>query len=378
MTHTDLLSACENASQVLAEAVLKKQILAGSIFIEQSATRFAANYGLAQDAHAAYLLGSITKPIAISALMTLFDEECFALDDPLIRYLPEFSVGAFPQVTIRHLLTHTSGLPDQVPGNEKLRSEHKPLKSFVDACNRLKFGFSPGSNYEYSSMGILLACAIAEKISSVSIHQLVADRVLAPLEMKDSALGIGSIPEANRMPVQIEFAAPEAGGGAADASGWDWNSPYWRALGAPWGGAHASASDVGKFLRAMMSDQDDFLRGSTKRLMRTNQNPSGFESRGLGLDVDMRSSKVSSSANSFGHSGSTGTLAWAEPDTKRICVVLTTLPARALPPAGSLSARALPDTALPDTALPDTALNWESHPRHLASEWIAKAWQPKP
>ena len=170
--------------------------------------------------------------------------------------------------------------------------------------------------------------------------------------MKDSALGIGTIPEANRMPVQIEFAAPEAGGGAADASRWDWNSPYWRQLGAPWGGAHASASDVGTFLRAMMSDQDDFLRGSTKRLMRTNQNPMGVESRGLGLDVDMRSSKVTCSANSFGHSGSTGTLAWAEPDTQRICVVLTTLPAR--------------------------ALEEESHPRHLASEWIAKASQPKP
>jgi CubicO group peptidase (beta-lactamase class C family) len=102
----------------------------------------------------------------------------------------------------------------------------------------------------------------------------------------------------------------------------------------------------------MMSDQDDFLRASTKRLMRSNQNPIRFESRGLGLDVDMRSSKVTCSANSFGHSGSTGTLAWAEPDTQRICVVLTTLPAR--------------------------ALEEESHPRHLASEWIAKASQPKP
>lgn len=348
----DFLEACENACQILSAAVSQKQILAGSIFAEQPCTRFAANYGLASDSQASYLLGSITKPIAICALMSLFDEKQFQLDDPLVRYLPQFSYGEFRSVSIKHLLTHTSGLPDQVARNQQLRSNHAGLSEFVDACRELSFRFSPGAGYEYSSMGILLACAVAEKIASQPIADLVQQRVLTPLEMKDSALGVGSLPEANRMPVQTEYGAPEAGGGSADASRWDWNSHYWRALGAPWGGAHASATDVGRFLVAMNSDQDDFLKASTKRLMLTNHNPSGLESRGLGFDVDMRSSRVSCSANSFGHSGSTGTLAWVDRDTKRICVVLTTLPARALGEA--------------------------EHPRYLASECIAKASLTKP
>lgn len=348
----DLLAACENACQVLSDSSLRKQILAGSLFAEQPGTRFSANYGLASDDHASYLLGSITKPIAICALMSLYDQEAFALDDPLARYLPQFQQSEYPKVTIKHLLTHTSGLPDQVPNNHQLRSGLSTLSAFVEACEPLPFRFAPGTNYEYSSMGILLACAVAEKIASTSILDLVQERVLSPLEMFDSALGIGKLSESNRMPVQTEFGAPEAGGGAVDAAKWDWNSKYWRGLGAPWGGGHASASDIGRFLRAMMSDQDDFLKASTKRMMLTNHNPVGLESRGLGFDVDMRSSKVSCSANSFGHSGSTGTLAWVDRDASRICVVLTTLPAR--------------------------ALDESVHPRHLASEWIAKASRPKP
>lgn len=348
----DFLRSCEQACQVLSEAVSQKQILAGSLFAQQAGTQFAANYGLARDAHASYLLGSITKPIAICALMSLYDENAFQLDDSLVRYLPEFDQSEFPKVTLKHLLTHTSGLPDQVANNQELRSSHAPLSAFVDACRQTEFGFEPGSKYEYSSMGILLACAVAERIASESILELVQQRVLKPLKMDDSALGIGTLKESNRMPVQTEFGAPEAGGGSADAARWNWNSPYWRALGAPWGGAHASASDVGKLLAAMMSDEDDFLRSKTKKWMLTNHNPEGFESRGLGFDVDMRSSKVSCSPNSFGHSGSTGTLAWADRDSNRICVVLTTLPAR--------------------------ALEESKHPRHQASERIATALQPKP
>ncbi|MFM8398508.1 MAG: hypothetical protein ACKOAH_11830, partial [Pirellula sp.] len=71
----DLLAACENACQVLSDSSLRKQILAGSLFAEQPGTRFTANYGLASDDHASYLLGSITKPITICALMSLYDQK---------------------------------------------------------------------------------------------------------------------------------------------------------------------------------------------------------------------------------------------------------------------------------------------------------------
>ena len=117
----------------------------------------------------------------------------------------------------------------------------------------------------------------------------------------------------------------EAGGGAPGSEGWDWNSAYWRALGSPWGGVQASASDVGRFLDAFLKPQDAlFRRPETAQLMVQNHNPAGIKPRGLGFDLCL-----TGSALSFGHSGSTGTLAWADPERDLVCVVLTTLPAHA-------------------------------------------------
>ncbi|WP_246120102.1 beta-lactamase family protein [Blastopirellula retiformator] len=115
------------------------------------------------------------------------------------------------------------------------------------------------------------------------------------------------------VPSQTEFAAPEAGRGDPTAKTWDWNSLYWRKLGSPWGTTHCSAPD-------------------TARLMRSNQNGAGIKSRGLGFDVGTTLGGVGCSEETFGHSGSTGTLAWADPDTETIFVALTSLPARAVTP----------------------------------------------
>ncbi len=304
-----------------------------------------ANFGKALNDHASYLLGSITKPLAICAMMSLLDEGLFQLDDKVQKYLPDFTSSDFSSVTIRHLLTHTSGLPDQVENNADLRASHASLEEFVAACRSLTTRFVPGSAYEYSSMGILLACEIAQRISGLSIQNLVQSRVLETLQMKDTALGVGSLAADQIMPCQVEYGAPEAGGGDPKSVDWNWNSKYWRHLGAPWGGAHASAADISKLLHAFLHPVNGFLRRQTLAMMTSNQNPPGIESRGLGFDVDMSSSGVTGGTRMFGHTGSTGTICWADPQRDLVCVVLTTLPARALPT--------------------------EQHPRMLASEFIA-------
>ena len=133
------------------------------------------------------------------------------------------------------------------------------------------------------------------------------------------------------VPVQTEFAAPEAGGGDPAAKEWDWNSPYWRKLGAPWGGAHASAPDVAKFLTEFLEERGTIVKPQTARLMVGNHNPHGLTARGIGLDTRM-SAGPKGSETTVGHSGSTGTLAWADPTSETICVILTSLPARAVNP----------------------------------------------
>jgi len=90
-------------------------------------------------------------------------------------------------VTIRHLLTHTSGLPDQLAGNDELRKRHAPLSEFAGQAIRTPLGFAPGSRYEYSSMGILLATQIGERLSGSSIFELV-DRAVRKTQPRAAAV----------------------------------------------------------------------------------------------------------------------------------------------------------------------------------------------
>src|SRR5438552_7655905 len=134
-----------------------------------------------------FLLGSISKPINVTAVMTLFDEGKFRLDDRVKKFLPAFTGDGRDAVTIQHLLTHTSGLPDQLANNNELRQQHAPLTEFAAQTMRTRLDFAPGAKYQYSSMGILLAARIAELLSESDILTLVDRSVLQPLGMKHSA-----------------------------------------------------------------------------------------------------------------------------------------------------------------------------------------------
>jgi CubicO group peptidase (beta-lactamase class C family) len=260
--------------------------------------------------------------------MTLFDQGTLRLDDRLKKFLPAFTGGGRDAVTIRHLLTHTSGLPDQVANNNELRRRHAPLTAFAEQAMRTRLDFAAGTRYHYSSMGILLAARLAERISGSDIRGLVEHTVFRCLGMKHSAQGLGRFKLADMVACQAEGAAPESGGGDPQARGWDWNSPYWRKLGAPWGGTHASAPDLATFLGELLGGRGHVLKPETARLMTRNHNPAGLPPRGLGFAVGKAAGSRGCSARTFGHTGSTGTLCWADPASETICVVLTSLPSR--------------------------------------------------
>ncbi len=335
----------DEAMELLARAAIQGQVTAAVMYVAQRKTTWTRVFGKARSEHEMFLLGSISKPIAMTALMTLFDKGAFQLDDPLKKFLPKFTGEGRDEVNLRHLLSHVSGLPDQLPENDALRKKHAPLSEFVEHATRTPLNFAPGSKYQYSSMAILLAARVAELLSGTDILTLVDRAVFQPLGMKHSAQGLGRFKLEDFAPVQTEFAAVEAGGGDPTAKDWDWNSSYWRKLGAPWGGTHASAADIARFLGEFLSRQGAVVKSETARLMTTNHNPPGQTPRGLGLNVGKGAGSASCSDKTFGHSGSTGTIAWADPATETICVVLTTLPARAVQP----------------------------HPRDLAAEKVAAA-----
>jgi CubicO group peptidase (beta-lactamase class C family) len=325
-------SKLDAAADVLAGAVADGRLHAAALYVRHGKAEFIKNFGASKSADDIFLLASITKPISVAAVMTLYDKGLFKLDDPVKRFIPELTSEGRERITIRQLLTHTCGLPDQLPENESLRKRHARLSDFVEGAVRTPLLFEPGARYSYSSMGILLAAEIARRTSGTDFMELVNRSVLQPLEMKRSALGLGSFRLEEVIRNQVEDAAPEAGGGDPTTKTWDWNSPFWRNLGAPWGGAHASAPDVGRFLTEFLHSQGKILKPETARLMISNQNREGLTPRGLGFDVGTKAGGRRSSSKTFGHSGSTGTLCWADPATDTICVVLTTLPLRAASP----------------------------------------------
>jgi CubicO group peptidase (beta-lactamase class C family) len=316
----------DDAADVLERATAAKQVDAAVLHVVHKDESYTRHFGKASSDDAMFLLGSISKPINVTALMTLFDQGKFQLEDRVNKFLPAFTGAGREDVTIRHLLTHVSGLPDQLARNNELRKQHAALTDFVEQTIRTPLDFAPGAKYQYSSMGILLAARIAELISGLEILTLVDRSVFQPLGMKHSAQGLGRFKLEEMVVCQMEGAAPESGAGDPQAKDWDWNSPYWRKLGAPWGGTHASAPDVAQFLGEFMAARGKVIKPETARLMIKNHNPAGFTPRGLGFSVGKGSGSPGCSERTFGHTGSTGTLCWADPASETICVVVTSLP----------------------------------------------------
>ena len=145
-------------------------------------------------------------------------------------------------------------------------------------------------------------------------------------------MGLGAFKISDVVMNQVDRAAPESGAGDPSTKSWDWNSPYWRKLGAPWGTAHGSAEDVARFLHEFLHPTGRILKPETIKLMISNQNPPNIRPRGLGFDLGQIGNTPHLSDETFGHTGSTGTICWADPSTDSICVILTTLPYRAVSP----------------------------------------------
>src|SRR5262249_30576315 len=150
---------------------------------------------------------------------------------------------------------------------------------------------------KYQSMGVLVAGEIVERVTRRSLPDFLRDEIYRPLEMRATSLGLGGRTIDATMQCQVE-----------EHNDWDWNSSYWRNLGSPWGGAHATAGDIHRFLRSFVHPIPGVLNPATASTMITDHNRGLNQARGLGWDL-VRGLGKHSSQRTFGHGGSTGTLA---------------------------------------------------------------------
>jgi CubicO group peptidase (beta-lactamase class C family) len=289
-----------------------------------------------------FLIASITKPIVAAAVLRLVEEGHVLLSDPVTAYVPEFGVNGKEDVRLRHLLTHTSGLPDMIDCNREYRAAQRPLADFVARICELPLGFEPGSRVSYQSTGIAMLGEIVERVAGVPLPRYLHDVFFAPLGLRDTHLGIR---ERNEREAQIRIAGEGLAYGAGrddEGTDFDWNSDYWRGFAAPWGGLLTTVGELTTLMRAFLAGGSHegarLLSPVTVAAMVTDQTSAmpGLEQTarpwGLGWQLQGRGGATFGdlvSARTFGHGGATGTVAWADPEREVTCVLLTNDPAAA-------------------------------------------------
>lgn len=320
----------ETAADVMNEWVKDGRVAGATILVTQGSQRFTRNFGTATGSDPVFLLASITKPMTAAAVMTLVEAGALSLDDKVTKFFPQFRGEGRETITIRHILTHTGGLPDMLADDEALRARRATLADYRDGAFKAPLKFRPGSSYSYSSMGILLSAEIAQKITGTPFDKFVEAKLFRPLGMSKTSFGLGG--RAKSSTVASQAAPAMTPDGKRTWNNWNWNSDYWRGLGAPWGGALGPASDIARFYNEFIATRGRILKPASERLMITNQSPPGVATSGLGFDLPPKVGAPMCGPRTFGHNGSTGTLSWADPDSGAICVILTTLYAAAVKP----------------------------------------------
>ncbi|HAA74101.1 TPA: hypothetical protein DCE37_03145 [Candidatus Latescibacteria bacterium] len=316
----------DRAGDLLKQAIDAGQISAASLTVSRHGSiGYARGFGKehpdrdAVHADSIFLLASISKPISVLALVQLIERGRVVLNDPVQTYLPGFVGEHKERVLVRHLLSHTSGMPDMLPENIELRQRHTPMSGFVDAALKTPLLFEPETDFRYQSKGILLASEIVDRAVGKPFRNILQEELFGPLEMNRTALGLGG-----RAIDETVWCGADA---EAEQSDYGPNSPYWRDAGHPWGGVHSTGPDLIRLLETMQQGGGRLFSASAVREMTRDQNGSLRAPWGLGWGF--RDSRVWAyfgdlcSARTFGHTGATGTVAWADPETGVCCAVLT-------------------------------------------------------
>lgn len=305
------------AANRVGRAVISGDVAAATLYLQSGGEIYRYAFGRATDENAVFLIASITKPMTAAAIMVLVDRGQLSLTDPVQRYIPEFKGNGRERIQLRHVLTHTSGLPDMLPENDELRKRHAPLPEFVTGTVRTPLLFTPGSKVSYQSMGILLAAEIASRVAKQPFPAFLEEVVFRPLGMKNTSLGLGGREISQTMPSQVDV-----------VNDWDWNSHYWRSLAAPWGGAHSTGPDIARFLRYFDKPDGRVMKPELAANMVRPQTGGLKPPYGYGFRLNENGSLGRGlSSEAYGHGGSTGTLCWHDPKKDLTFVLLTTKPA---------------------------------------------------
>ena len=154
--------------------------------------------GAPVDTSTVFRIASMTKSFTALAILQLRDAGKLSLDDPAERYVPElrtlrYATSDAPRITIRHLLTHSAGFPEDNPwGDQQLDATEADLSRLIRAG--IPFANVPGVAYEYSNFGFAILGRIVVNVSGLSYARYVTQRILKPLGMTSTTMESRAVP----------------------------------------------------------------------------------------------------------------------------------------------------------------------------------------
>jgi uncharacterized protein YbbC (DUF1343 family)/CubicO group peptidase (beta-lactamase class C family) len=268
-------------------------------------------------------MASLTKPLmTATAVMQLYQQGRFRLDDPVSEYLPAFAANGKQDITIRQLLTHYSGLPADIPLTDPWSGKAEGFRLAFETVPVTP----PGVQFRYSDINFIVLGALVEKLSGLTLDQYAAQYIIVPLGLRHTRF---LPPEGWKpliAPTQYEAPGVMLRGLVHD--------PTARRMGGVAGhaGLFSTADDVSVYAQNLL----DRLAGRPSRfplkritllkMTAPGQPATGTALRGLGWDIESPFSSNRGElfpVGSFGHTGFTGTSLWMDPCSDTYVIVLT-------------------------------------------------------
>ncbi len=310
-------------------AIASNRCPGGVLWLERNGTVYEKAYGersLVPDREpmtedTIFDMASLTKVEATTpAIMILIERGQVKLDAPVCTYIPEFTGGGKELVTVRELLTHTSGLP---PDIETATDWHGWDTAVKMAC-AVKLDAPPGTVYKYSDINFFMLGEIVQRVSKMPLQDFVQKEIYVPLKMTDT----GYLPPKSKL---SRIAPTEV------VNGQPWHGvvhdPTARHMGGVAGhaGLFSTASDLARYARMMVNmgqlDGVQIFKPETVKLMTSPQCPPDVHVlHGLGWDIDSPYAGPRGNLfpiGSYGHTGWTGTEVWIDPYSKTFIIFLS-------------------------------------------------------
>lgn len=286
-------------------------------------------------------LASVTKPVAATGILAAAEDGFLSLDEPIVRFVPEFVDGASEvasaearaTVTFRQLLSHTGGAAEDIGSSRADLPDVPTFSELTKAHLRAPSAFSPGSAVGYSNTGLAVLAEAVRRAVGQEFWDYVQPRTLHEPILADIVIR----PTSEQVD-RIALLTDAANSGTATES---YNSAWWREMALPWGGAYGTPRSLALFAAAFLDPASSTVGlswASRSEMIRNQANgrqggvSSGrvwWQDANWGLGWEIKGSKRRhwsgelTTPDTFCHFGQAGTLVWADPRLDLAVAVFT-------------------------------------------------------